>query len=80
MHNLRQYKVPLQRYVAMMDLQVLFAYHDYLYRGAIVCVEQKLMLCKKAKRKNAMLLNISTVKIVVLLRRKCGISSVKVVF
>lgn len=22
MHNLRQYKVPLQRYVAMMDLQV----------------------------------------------------------
>lgn len=69
MHNLRQYKVPLQRYVAMMDLQVLFAYHDYLYRGAIVYVEQKLMLCKKAKRKNAMLLNISTAKTVVLLRR-----------
>lgn len=68
MHNLRQYKVPLQRYVAMMDLQVLFAYHDYLYRGAIFCVEQKIFLCIPKKQK-LMLLNISTVKTIVLLCR-----------
>ena len=33
MHNLRQYEVPLQRYTAMMDLQV------YIYSGVCISIE-----------------------------------------
>jgi hypothetical protein len=34
MHNLRQYQVPLQRYMAMMDLQVTPVYPFYSYMKA----------------------------------------------
>ena len=40
MHNLRQYKVPLQRYMAMMDLQVYVnLYQLSIYSGVGICTE-----------------------------------------
>lgn len=39
MHNLRQYTVPLQRYMALMDLQVIYCSFEFIFSSR-ECVQR----------------------------------------